>query len=147
MSPMRREMTQHIILRVIAKLLIPYILLFALYVQGHGDYSPGGGFQAGVIFASGLILYTLVFGFEPARKVLNLRVLEIMIAAGVLIYGGIGLLCLLLGGEFLDYSVLAHHPEHGQHRGIFYVELGVGLTVTAAMTTIFFSFIHRTKSE
>jgi len=147
MSPMRLEMTRHIILRVISKLLIPYILLFALYVQFHGDYSPGGGFQAGVIFAAGLILYTLVFGFDSARAVLDLRVLEVLIAIGVLIYGGVGLLCLLLGGDFLDYSVLAHHAEHGQHRGIFYVELGVGLTVAAAMTTIFFSFIHRKQRE
>ena len=36
------------------------MLLFALYVQFHGDYGPGGGFQAGVIVAVGVILHALV---------------------------------------------------------------------------------------
>ena len=62
-------MTEHLVLRVVSKLLIPPILLFALYVQMHGDYGPGGGFQAGVIFGAGLILYGLVFGTEAVRAV------------------------------------------------------------------------------
>lgn len=143
MSPMRKGMLLHVIIRVVTKLLLPYILLFALYVQFHGDYSPGGGFQAGVIFASGIILYALVFGFRTARKAFNPRLLEILIALGVLIYGGVGLVCILNGGAFLDYSVLAHHPEHGQHRGILLIELGVGITVAAAMSSIFFAFVNR----
>lgn len=146
MSPLRQEMTAHVIVRVISRLLIPYILLFALYVQFHGDYGPGGGFQAGVIFAAGLILYTLVFGSVRSREVLNIRVLEILIAVGVLIYGGVGILCILNGGNFLDYDVLSRH-HHGQHWGIFYVELGVGITVAAAMTSIFFAFIDRRPDE
>ena len=62
-------MTHLIIPRVVTKLMLPYILLYALYVQFHGDYSPGGGFQAGVIFGSGFILYTLIFGVETAQQV------------------------------------------------------------------------------
>jgi multicomponent Na+:H+ antiporter subunit B len=62
-------MNYKIIIRVASKFLIPYILLFALYVQWHGDYGPGGGFQAGVIFAAGFILYGIVFGIGNLRNV------------------------------------------------------------------------------
>ena len=145
---MKSVMIQHMVLRVIAKALIPLILLFALYVQFHGDYGPGGGFQAGVIFAAGLILYALVFSLDRAEQVVSPLTQEILLAIGVLLYGGIGLLCLLKGGNFLDYNVLAHdphHPQHGQHIGILLIELGVGITVTAAITTIFFAFAKRER--
>ena len=62
------DMQQQIILRVVAKILLPLILLFALYVQFHGDYGPGGGFQAGVIFAAGIILYTMLFGLGNSQR-------------------------------------------------------------------------------
>ena len=143
---MKRHMKRHLILRVVSKFLLPYIFLFALYVQFHGDYGPGGGFQAGVIFAAGLILYTMVFGLENAASAFTPRGLEILIAAGLLLYGGTGVLCMLKGGAFLDYNVLAHDPIHGQHLGIFLVELGVGITVTAAMYTIFTAFIGRARN-
>ena len=57
------------IIRIVTKILIPYILLFAMYVQFHGDFGPGGGFQAGVIFASALILYGLVYGLTALQRV------------------------------------------------------------------------------
>ncbi|MDY6942002.1 MAG: Na(+)/H(+) antiporter subunit B [Pseudomonadota bacterium] len=133
-------MTEQLILRVIAKLLIPSILLFALYVQFHGDYGPGGGFQAGVIFASGFILYTLVFGLDKTQQVLPPRLLETLVALGVLLYAGVGIATMLLGENFLDYDVLAHDPKHGQHLGIILVELGVGITVAAVMIVIFSAF-------
>ena len=139
-------MTQYSILRVVAKLLIPYILLFGLYVQFHGDYGPGGGFQAGVIFAVGFILYGLIFGLERARRVAPPGVLESAFAAGILLYAGVGVVSMARGGHFLDYSALnAHHPSHGQHLGIFLVELGVGITVAAVMITLFFSFAGRRR--
>ncbi len=132
------------VLRVVSKLMLPFILLFALYVQFHGDYGPGGGFQAGVIFASGLILYALVFGLDAARAAVSPAVLRRMVPLGVLIYAGVGFATLLLGGAFLDYNVLdAHDPAHGQHLGILLVELGVGITVTAAMLMLFYSFAAR----
>ncbi|MEE9560656.1 MAG: Na(+)/H(+) antiporter subunit B [Acidiferrobacterales bacterium] len=139
-------MTHHLILRVIAKLLIPFILLFALYVQFHGDYGPGGGFQAGVIFGAGFILYALVFGLATARRVAQPVILRVLIVLGVLLYGGVGVAALLLGGNYLDYGVLAHNPVHGQHLGIFLIELGVGTTVAAAMITIFFAFAGRGRA-
>ena len=140
-------MRRQTILRVVSKLLIPYILLFALYVQFHGDFGPGGGFQAGVIFAAGFILYGLVFGVDAVRRVAPARVLESLIAVGVLLYAGTGVVSMLRGGNFLEYGSLdPHHPTHGQHLGILLVELGVGTAVAAVMITIFYAFAGRRRS-
>ncbi len=128
------------ILRITAKLLLPAILLFALYVQFHGDFGPGGGFQAGVIFASAFILHALLVGVPAARKVAPAWLVQAALALGVLLYAGVGFAGLLLGGNYLDYNVLAHDPVHGQHLGIILIEFGVGTTVATAMITIFFTF-------
>ena len=144
MKKVPADMQQQIILRVVAKMMLPLILLFALYVQFHGDYGPGGGFQAGVIFAAGVILYTMLFGLSTAQRVFKREIMELLTAFGVLLYAGVGVVCMLLGGNFLDYNVLRHDPVHGQHLGILLVELGVGITVAAVMITIFFKFTWRT---
>ena len=136
-------MRHHRVLRVVAKLLIPFILLFALYVQFHGDFGPGGGFQAGVIFGSAFILYALIFGLESTKRVAPERVVIQLMALGVVIYAGVGVVGILLGGNYLDYNVLAHEPAHGQHYGILLVELGVGITVAATMIAIFYQFAGR----
>lgn len=136
-------MQQHLVLHLVTKMIIPMILLFALYVQFHGDYGPGGGFQAGVIFAAAFILYALVFGLDKACTVAPPQILRILIAAGVLLYGGVGIATLFAGGNYLDYNVLAHDPVHGQHIGIMLIELGVGTTVAAVMITIFAHFANR----
>ena len=138
-------MRHHLVLRVVSKMLIPFILLFALYVQFHGDFGPGGGFQAGVLFAAGFILYALVFGVEPAREVLPPRVLRILVPAGLLLYTLTGFAGILLGGKFLDYDVLAHDPQHGQHLGILVIEFGVGTTVAAVMVSVFYAYAGRTR--
>jgi multicomponent Na+:H+ antiporter subunit B len=138
---------RHHILRALTKLLVPVIMLFGLYVQFHGDYGPGGGFQAGVIFGAGIILYTLIFGLADAKRVFPPRVLEIFVAFGLLLYGSVGVAAILKGGNFLDYDVLAHDPHHGQHLGILLVELGVGITVAAVMAAIFFAFAGRGRSD
>ena len=129
-----------VILRVVVKLMLPPILLYALYVQAHGDYGPGGGFQAGVAAAAAIILYALVFGVPEARRVVPLSVVRTMVPLGVLIYGGVGVAGLLLGGNFLDYNVLGATAKGGQHLGILLVELGVLVTVSGTMLTIFYSF-------
>jgi multicomponent Na+:H+ antiporter subunit B len=133
-------MDAQVILRVTARLLVPAIWLFALYVQFHGDFGPGGGFQAGVLFAVGFILYALVEGLAAAETLIPAPVSEAMMALGVLLYAGVGVASLALGGNFLDYGVLAHDPQHGQHLGILLVELGVGITVAGVMIQIFSAF-------
>jgi multicomponent Na+:H+ antiporter subunit B len=138
-------MKHSLILKIVAKFLIPVIILFALYVQFHGDYGPGGGFQAGVIFSVAFILYALVFGIETAEQVIPFGVLRVLASLGALIYAGTGFATLLLGGNFLDYDVLAEQPTAGQHLGILVIELGVGITVSAVMLTIFFAFAGRER--
>lgn len=136
-------MKHNLILRITAKLLIPFIILFALYVQFHGDFGPGGGFQAGVIFSAAFILYTLVYGLETAERIIPIYILKIFASLGVLIYAGTGVAGLLLGGQFLNYSVLTDVPVTGQHIGIIVIELGVGITVASVMIMIFFLFSER----
>lgn len=133
----------NVVLRVAAKMLIPLILMFALYVQFHGETGPGGGFQAGVIFAAAFILYALVFGMETARTVVPASLLRVLASSGVLLYAGVGLTSILAGGNFLDYSMLAEDHIEGQHLGIFLVELAVGITVTSVMISIFYAFAER----
>ncbi|MEE8535732.1 MAG: Na(+)/H(+) antiporter subunit B [Kiloniellales bacterium] len=133
------------VLRITSKLLMPPIMLFALYVQFHGDFGPGGGFQAGVIFASAFILYALLFGVAHARRVAPAGVIRVTLALGVLLYGGVGVAGLLLGGNYLDYSVLADDPLKGQHLGILLIEFGVGMTVASAMITVFYIFAGRDR--
>jgi multicomponent Na+:H+ antiporter subunit B len=135
------------VLRVVGKLLIPYMLMFALYVQFHGDFGPGGGFQAGVITAASIIFYALIFGLPAARRVVPEAVVETMVALGALIYLGVGFAGLALGGNFLDYFVLAHDPVHGQERGIFWVEIGVLVTVSGVMLKIFYVFAGRGRES
>jgi multicomponent Na+:H+ antiporter subunit B len=136
-------MRRDVVLRVVAKMLIPFSFMFALYVQFHGDFGPGGGFQAGVIAASAVIFYGIVYGLPAARRAVPDRAVEVMVASGVLIYGGVGLAGILLGGNYLDYFVLAHDPVHGQHRGIFWVEVGVAITVSGVMLKVFYLFAGR----
>ena len=131
------------VLRLVVKGLLPFILLFALYVQMHGDYGAGGGFQAGVIFATAFVLYELVFGEGDARRVVPPAVLKRLAALGVLVYGGVGVAALLRGHPFLDYSALAADPVAGQHLGVMLVELGVGLTVFSIVLTIFYALSGR----
>ncbi|MHC4897504.1 MAG: DUF4040 domain-containing protein [Planctomycetota bacterium] len=138
--PGRKAIGDLLVLRVVVKVLVSFILLFALYVQFHGDFGAGGGFQAGVIFATGFVVYDLVFGEADARQVMPSKWLERLAAVGVLLYAGVGVACMLLGHNYLDYSALSHDPVHGQHLGIMLVELGVGITVFAVVLSIFDAF-------
>lgn len=140
-------MSDQVILRVATKIIVPTILLYALYVQFHGDFGPGGGFQAGVISAAAFILYALVFGLRRTQNVLPTWFVRSCASMGVLIFGGVGLVSILMGGAFLDYNVLAHDPEHGQHYGILLVEFGVMTTVFGVMVTVFYFFAARGRED
>jgi multicomponent Na+:H+ antiporter subunit B len=132
-----------LILRVGTKLVLPFMLLFALYVQFHGDYGPGGGFQAGVITAGMVILLGITFGLRTAQRVAPIPVVERMIPLGVLIYAGTGVAGLALGHNYLDYSPLAHESAHGHELGIFLVEAGVLVTVSSTMIALYYAFVAR----
>ncbi len=131
------------ILRVATKFILPLMLLFALYVQFHGDYGPGGGFQAGVIAAATIIVYGLVYGLPAALRIAPPALVETMVPLGVLIYAAVGIVGILTGGNFLYYSGLAHDQAHGQEWGVFLVEAGVFVTVFSTMLAIFYAFAGR----
>ena len=132
-----------VIFRVAAKIFIPFMLVFALYVQFHGDFGPGGGFQAGVVAAAVVIFYSIIFGLEAARQIFPQRIVEMMVPTGVAIFAGVGVVNLLLGDNYLDYSSLMHDPANGQHIGILLVEIGVFVTVSGTMVAIFYTFVGR----
>jgi len=142
-SDERAGLRHHLIPIVIGKLVIPFIILFGLYVQFHGDFGPGGGFQAGALVAAGIILYALLKGERQALTVIPPRALIMMAAGGAVLYGAVGIAGILRGGTFLDYSVLATDPVAGQHLGILLIELGVGITVSGVLLLIFHSFAAR----
>ncbi|MEM7429394.1 MAG: DUF4040 domain-containing protein [Pseudomonadota bacterium] len=135
----------YLIPRVVGRLLIPFIFLFGLYVQFHGDFGPGGGFQAGAIIAASVILYALLEGEPQALRVIPMRFLKILAVGGAVLYATVGVFGMLLGGNFLDYNVLSGDPVAGQHLGILLVEIGVGVTVTGVLLSVFFAFATRGK--
>ena len=136
-------MSINLILRVGTKLIAPFILLFALYVQFHGEYGPGGGFPAGVICASMVILIAITFGLRTAKLIAPQALVERMVPGGVLIFAGVGMAGLLSGGNFLDYSFLSADPARAHELGILIVELGVFVTVVGTMVALFYAFVER----
>ena len=133
----------HLIPQVVGRLLVPFIVLFGLYVQFHGEYGPGGGFQAGAIVATGIILYALLEGEAEALRAVPRSVLLGLVVGGALLYGAVGVVCMLMGGAFLEYSVLASDPVFGQQLGILIIEAGVGMAVCGALLSIFHAFAAR----
>ncbi len=132
-----------VILRIGVKLVLPLILLFAFYVQFHGDYGPGGGFQAGVMTAGMLILYAIVFGNEALKSVASKGLVERCMPLGALLFASVGLVGPYFGFRYLDYAPLSADPVHAREWGILLVELGVLITVAATMTAIYYAFTER----
>lgn len=132
-----------VIFRVTTKVMIPFILVFALYVQFHGDFGPGGGFQAGVVAAGAVILYAIIFGLDATQRIIPPPVVEFMVPLGVLIFAGVGVIGMVLGDNYLNYSQLGPDAPHGQEYGIIAVEFGVLVTVAGTMVAVFYAFIGR----
>ncbi len=126
---------ESIIIKTLSRFLIPFIQLFGLYVIMHGHSSPGGGFQGGVILGASFILLVISFGYDEVKKRFSKRNVMLLTCAGVVLYGAIGVVCQLLGGNFLDYAVLPISQPRSM--GMLGIEIGVGLTVMAVMVSIF----------
>ncbi len=137
------------IIKTVCRILIPFIQIYALYVVAHGDFSPGGGFQGGVIFGSSLILLAISYNLKTLMKRVSEKFLGIFSAAGVLVYVGIGAIAMMLGGNFLDYS--AYAPIFGEHHiralGMLGVEIGVGMAVTAVMVIIYINIVSEGRHD
>ena len=133
-----------LIIKTVCRILIPFIQIYALYVVAHGDFSPGGGFQGGVIFGSSLILLAISYNLKVLVRRIKEKVFGIFAALGVLIYVGIAALCMVMGGNFLDYAALAPlvwDPHHVRALGMLGVEIGVGIAVTAVMVIIYVNIV------
>jgi len=133
------------------RLIVPVIQIFAFYVLAHGHVSPGGGFQGGVLMGASFILVALSWDLETALARFPMNRCMIVAAAGILLYGGIGLLSMFLGGEFLDYAELAKvlpvSREMARYHAMLGVEIGVGLTVTAIMFALYANLSSEGKLE
>ena len=142
---------ENIIIQTVCRLFIPPIQLFALYVIAHGHYSPGGGFQGGCILGASFILMVIAYDIKEAKRMMSEKVNTIFSSLGVIIYSGIGVICLILGANYLDYGslnkILPVNPAKARALGILGVEIGVGLTVMAVMVSIFLNLASGGEHE
>ena len=139
-----------VIIQTVCRIMIPFIQLFGLYVIAHGHHSPGGGFQGGVILGAGFILLIIAYDLKEAKRKMKEKWNTLLASLGLLIYSGIGLLCLLLGGNYLDYAKLPlplTDQAEIRFQGILGVEVGVGITVMAIMFLLVFTIASFDKEE
>lgn len=142
---------ENVLIETVCRLLIPALQIFGLYVIAHGHGSPGGGFQGGCILAASFILIVVAYDIKEAKSRMSENFNTILCCAGVFIFAGIGLLCVILGGNFLDYSVLHKilpvDPVKARYMGMLGVEIGVGIAVMSVMISIFLNIASGGEHE
>jgi len=130
-----------IIISMVGRIMVPFIQIYALYVVAHGHHSPGGGFQGGVILGAAFILLALSSNLRTMTRCIDHKVLGVLSALGVMIYAGVGVTCMVMGSNFLDYAalhtILGVSPVAARSLGILFVEVGVAMTVMATMVVIY----------
>jgi len=128
-----------LIVDVVTRLMVPIVLIFALYVIFHGHYSPGGGFQGGALMASGTLLARVVLGRERSQSVMPVWLGTPLGLLGIAIYAGFGLASLGFGGGALQYDALPLADSAAMRRnwGILGVEIGVAFAVMGTLVSIF----------
>lgn len=140
-----------LIIKVTCRMVIPFIQLFGLYVIAHGHHSPGGGFQGGVILGASIILFAISQDLRTTRRRISEKTAAILSITGILLYAGTGLLCILLGAVFLDYSALAwllgSDPVMARSHGILIVEMGVGMAVMSVMIWLYYNISSAGKQD
>ena len=142
---------EDVIIQTVCRILIPFIQLYGLYVVAHGHHSPGGGFQGGVILGASFILFCVAYDINEAKMRMSEKLDTVFCSSGLIIYSGIGVVCLVLGGNYLNYSrlhqILPVNPTDARSLGILGIEIGVGVTVMAVMISIFLDLVSRGKHE
>ncbi|MCS7214628.1 MAG: MnhB domain-containing protein [Thermodesulfovibrio sp.] len=140
-----------LIIQTVCRIMIPLIQLFAFYVIAHGHYSPGGGFQGGCILGASFILMLIAYDINWIKRRFSENKNVILIALGVFIYALVGLLCIFLGKEYLNYSafqkLIPIDIARVRALGTLIIEIGVGITVMAVMVSIFLNLITFGKHE
>ena len=141
---------ESVIIRTIVRIMVPFIEIFALYVIMHGSSGPGGGFQGGVIFGAGIILYAMIYGIKEGKQRMSDKLNRILPSLGLTIFATTGLLCLVFGGMFLQYGVVPLLPDDPARVSallIDVVEIGIGITVLAVMISLFFDISPPEQDE
>lgn len=136
------QMLDSIILKKVTFFIIGFIIIFGLYIQLNGEISPGGGFQSGTILAS--IVIARSFFSTP----IDIRYFYYIAIFGLSIYTSVGIISLLDGLTFLDYRVFTNNHHTSQKIGIFIIECGIGISIFASMSALYFllsSFTKRIK--
>ncbi len=137
----KQKLGESLIIQTAVRMMVPFIQLFGLYVIVHGHYSPGGGFQGGVILGASFVVLALAFDQKFSMQYMSETVNGVFANLGALIFTGTAALCALFGGLFLDYSaldtLLPMGPIEWRSFGIFIVEVGVGLAVMSIMAGLF----------
>ena len=143
-----------VIVTTIARLMVPFIQMYALYVMV-GTEGAGGGFQGGVVFAASFVLFVTAFGITKGRGRLPESWNAALSSLGLYFYAGIGLLCIILslfGAQYLNYGALPLWTIIGRPatRGLsitFVVEVGIAITVMAVFASIFFDLAWKEEDE
>jgi multicomponent Na+:H+ antiporter subunit B len=148
----RTEGERNVIVETVARVMIPFVQLFALYVIIHGAGGPGGGFQGGVVFASAFILHVIAFNLAGGRARFPESVNTIFSSLGLYVYGGIGLLAVIFSlgaAQYLNYGFIpfTSHFEENRALGMDFVEMGIGITVMAITASIFFDLSQKDEKE
>lgn len=130
-----------VIVQSLGRFFIPVTQIFGLYVLFFGQYGPGGGFVGGVILGTSMIFSVLAFGHDATRSQLARKVLH-GDGVGMLIYAGVGGLCMIGGGEFLNFADLEIPGLETAARrslGIVLTQVGVAVDVAVTAVSIVFS--------
>lgn len=126
------------IIMTTVRVVAPFVLTFALFIMFHGADTPGGGFQGGVIAGSVVMMLAFAFGIDSTRQWLDVRVVAALASGGVLVFAGIGLGSIALGGQFLQYNEYLPYYSKASKYGIELVELGIGGIVASVAIGLFF---------
>lgn len=141
---------ESVVIRTVVRIMVPFIEIFALYVIMHGSSGPGGGFQGGVIFGAGIILFAMIYGIKEGKQRISDKLSRILSSTGLSIYVGTGLLCIVFGGMFLQYDVvglLSLDTARVSAILIDVVEIGIGITVLVIMISLFFDISPPEEEE
>jgi len=129
------------------RIVVPIILIYAIYVLIHGEISLGGGFQSGALLACAYLLDRIIPSFNSLVGHIRDEIALIIAGIGVFIYMFTGILPMLNGGRFLEYGKLPFGAESVAElhtSGILMIEIGVTLAVMGVIVAILELVLERT---
>lgn len=134
-------MQDDIILRTTAKVLVPIIILFGIYVIFNGHLGPGGGFSGGAIIGSGLILYCTAFGFEGLERYLNLKSFRIVVLCALCFYSVAKCYSFYCGANHIESFITTGIPGRIFSAGLILpLNIAVGVVVACTMYGLYSVF-------